>query len=140
MAMIARSFIDQNPFIVWGNGQQIRNWTYVSDIVEGTILAAEKIDDGTGLNIGTMERTRVIDVVKMILRLTGKEHLEIKLDTSKPTGPMNRVADNSLAKELLGWEPKVRFKDGLRQAVEWYYSTKDQEEVRAIIGGKLAER
>lgn len=140
MAMIARSFIDQNPFVVWGNGQQVRNWTYISDIVEGTLLAAEKIDDGTGINVGTTERTRVIDAVEAILRYTGKEHLRIKLDTSMPTGPMNRVADNSLAKNLLGWEPKVKFDDGLRQAVDWYYSTKDRDKVRAIIGGKLTER
>ena len=45
IAMIARAFVKQDPFIVWGTGEQIRNWTYVSDIVEGTILAAEKIDD-----------------------------------------------------------------------------------------------
>ena len=53
IAMIARSLIDQNPFAVWGTGEQIRNWTHVSDIVRGTILAAEKIDNGTAINPGT---------------------------------------------------------------------------------------
>jgi nucleoside-diphosphate-sugar epimerase len=140
MAMIGRSLIDQNPFIVWGDGQQIRNWTYVGDVVEATILAAEKICDGTGINIGTTERTRVNNAVKEILRYTGKEHLEIKLDPTKPTGPLNRVADNSLAKKLLGWEPKVKFIDGLHKSIDWYYQTKDKEEVRATIEGKLTER
>src|SRR3989338_2977584 len=56
IAMIARAFIKQDPFEVWGDGNQIRNWTYIDDIVEGTILAAEKIDDGTAVNLGTMER------------------------------------------------------------------------------------
>ena len=37
--------------MVWGNGEQIRNWTYVDDIVEGTILVAEKVDDGTAINL-----------------------------------------------------------------------------------------
>jgi len=55
IAMIARAFIGQNPFEVWGDGNQIRNWTYVDDIVHGTILAAEKIDDGTAVNLGTMD-------------------------------------------------------------------------------------
>ena len=63
IAMIARAFIRQDPFVVWGDGQQIRNWTYVGDIVEGTIRAAETIDDGTAVNLGTMERTRVLDAV-----------------------------------------------------------------------------
>ena len=46
IAMIARAFLKQNPFEVWGTGEQIRNWTYVGDIVEGTIRVTEKIEDG----------------------------------------------------------------------------------------------
>jgi UDP-glucose 4-epimerase len=45
--MIARAFVGQDPFVVWGTGEQIRNWTYIDDIVEGTVLMAEKIEDGT---------------------------------------------------------------------------------------------
>src|SRR5256885_5419324 len=71
IAMIARAFVKQDPFVVWGNGEQIRNWTHVSDIVAGTIRAAEKIDDGTAVNLGTMERTRVIDAVRAVLAYTG---------------------------------------------------------------------
>ncbi len=57
----------QDPFDVWGDGTQIRNWTYVDDIVSGTILAAEKINDGTAVNLGTMERIRVKDAAQMVL-------------------------------------------------------------------------
>ena len=140
IAMIARSFIDQNPFVVWGTGEQIRNWTHVSDIVRGTILAAEKIDDGTAINLGTTERTRVIDAVQEVLRYTGKEHLKIELHPEMPTGPMNRVADNSLAKRLLDWEPQVKFMDGLRATIDWYYSTKKRSEVETILDRMLTER
>src|SRR5213082_3533217 len=86
MAMIARAFTGQDPIEVWGDGRQVRNWTYVGDIVEGTILAAERIDDGTAINLGTMERTRVIDAVREVLRYTGKE-LEIEFQPEMPTGP-----------------------------------------------------
>jgi nucleoside-diphosphate-sugar epimerase len=140
MAMIARSFIDQNPFEVWGNGEQIRNWTYVGDIVSGTILAAEKIDDGTAINLGTMERTRVMDAVCEVLRYTDKEHLKIELRPEMPTGPMNRVADNTLAKRLLGWAPAMKFVDGLHQTLDWYYATKDREEVARSLRHRLTER
>jgi nucleoside-diphosphate-sugar epimerase len=51
IALTSRGCVKQEPFVVWGNGQQIRNWTYIDDIVNGTILAAEKIDDGTAVNI-----------------------------------------------------------------------------------------
>jgi nucleoside-diphosphate-sugar epimerase len=140
MAMIARSFVDQNPFMVWGNGEQIRNWTHVSDIVAGTLLAAEMIYDGAAINLGTIERTRVIDAVREVLRYTGKERLRIELQPEMPTGPLNRVADNSLAKQVLNWEPQVTFKDGLRATIDWYYSTKDRDTVAAILDHLLTER
>ncbi|HEV7587763.1 MAG TPA: NAD-dependent epimerase/dehydratase family protein [Longimicrobium sp.] len=140
IAMIARSLVGQDPFEVWGNGEQIRNWTHVSDIVEGTLLAAERVDDGTAINLGTMERTRVIDAAREVLRHTGNEHLRIELRPEKPTGPVNRVADNSLAKRLLDWEPKVKFADGLKATVDWYYSTKDRDEVEAVLSHMLTER
>jgi len=102
-AMIAGSFIDQEPFEVWGTGEQIRNWTHVSDIVEGILLAAEKIDDATAVKLGTMERLPVIGAAREVLRYTGKEHLRIEQRLHMPVGPLNRVADNRLAAQLLGW-------------------------------------
>jgi UDP-glucose 4-epimerase len=140
MAMIARAFVNHDPFLVWGTGEQIRNWTYVGDIVRGTILAAEKIDDGTAINLGTMERIRVIDAVHEVLRYTGRD-LRIQLQPEMPTGPMNRVADNQLAKELLGWEPQVPFIDGLHRTIDWYFEHKDPAQVRFILDeGGLSER
>lgn len=139
IAMIARAFVGQNPFVVWGNGQQIRNWTHVSDIVSGTILAAERIDDATAVNLGTMERTKVLEAVREVLRYTG-HRAEIELHPEMPTGPMNRVADNALAKKLLGWEPQVKFMDGLHRTIDWYFSTKNREEVKAILDRRLTER
>ncbi|HLA82782.1 MAG TPA: GDP-mannose 4,6-dehydratase, partial [Thermoleophilia bacterium] len=139
IAMIARALTKQDPFEVWGTGEQIRNWTYVKDIARGTILAAEHIDDGTAVNLGTMERTRVIDAVQEVLRYTGHK-AEIKLLPNMPTGPVNRVADNSLAKKLLGWEPEVSFMDGLHTTINWYYASKDRDQVRAILDRMLTER
>jgi nucleoside-diphosphate-sugar epimerase len=139
IAMIARAFINQDPFAVWGTGEQIRNWTYVDDIVRGTILAAEKIDDGTAVNLGTMERIRVIDAVQEILRTFGRKP-RIERQLEMPTGPLNRVADNALAKKLLGWEPQVMFMDGLHRTIDWYVETKRPEEVSAKLELMLTER
>jgi nucleoside-diphosphate-sugar epimerase len=139
IAMIARAFVGQNPFVVWGTGEQVRNWTHVSDIVHGTILAAEKIDDGMAVNLGTMERTRVIDAVREVLYYT-RHRATILPHPEMPTGPMNRVADNSLARQLLGWEPEMKFLDGLHRTIDWYFSTKDRAQVRAILDQRLTER
>lgn len=139
IAMIARAFIGEDPFEVWGTGVQVRNWTYIDDIVEGTVLAAEKIDDGTPVNLGTMERVRVIDAVEEVLRYTGHK-ARIVTRPDMPTGPLNRVAENKLAKKLLGWEPKVPFIEGLHRTVEWYFGTKDRDQVRSILHRMLTER
>jgi len=139
IAMIARAFVAQDPYVVWGNGEQIRNWTHVDDIVSGTILAAEKIDDGTAINLGTMERTRVIDAVHEVLSYTGHD-AEIDLHPEMPTGPMNRVADNELAGRLLEWSPRVNFVDGLHRTIKWYFSTKNRDKVNAVLEERLTER
>ena len=139
LAMIARAFVGQDPYVVWGNGEQIRNWTHVSDIVAGTILAAERIDDGTAVNLGTMERTRVIDAAQEVLRTTGHQ-ARIEFHPEMPTGPLNRVADNALARRLLDWEPQVKFMDGLHRTIEWYFSSKQRDAVTATLEHRLTER
>ena len=139
IAMIARAFLKKDPFEVWGDGTQIRNWTYVDDIVEGTLLAGEKINDGTAINLGTMERICVLDAAKLVCEFSG-HHADIKLLPHMPTGPLNRVADNSLARKLLGWQPKTLFRNGLRRTIDWYFATRDREEVQRVFARLLTER
>lgn len=139
IAMIARGFVRQDPFEVWGDGTQIRNWTYVDDIVSGTILAAEKINDGTAVNLGTMERVRVIDAAQMVIDRVGYKP-QIKRRPDMPTGPVNRVADNALAKKLLGWEPKTLFREGLQKTMDWYFASKQKEDVRGVLEKMLTAR
>jgi nucleoside-diphosphate-sugar epimerase len=139
IAMIAKAFVKMNPYPVWGTGEQIRNWTHVKDIVRGMVLAAEKIDDGTAVNLGTMERIKVVECAKEILRYT-KHNATIKFEPDKPVGPLNRVADNTLARKLLGWEPEIKFMDGLRSTIDWYFKNKKRDEVEKILEVKLTER
>jgi nucleoside-diphosphate-sugar epimerase len=139
IAMIARAYTNQDPFVVWGTGEQIRNWTYIDDIVEGTIRAAEEIEDGSAINLGTIERTRVIDAVHEIVRAFGYSP-KIELHPEMPTGPLNRVADNALGKKLLGWEPKYKFADGLRLTIEWYISSRNKKQAEDALEHLLIER
>ena len=81
----------------------------------------------------------MIDAAKEVLRHTG-HNAEIALQTGMLTGPMNRVADNSLAKKLLGWEARVQFIAGLHHTIDWYFSTKARDKVRAILDNMLTER
>jgi nucleoside-diphosphate-sugar epimerase len=139
IAMIARAFVKQDPFVIWGTGEQVRNWTYIDDIVRGTILAAERIDDAAAINLGTMERITVMDAAKEVLRYMDHDS-RIEPHPEMPTGPYNRVADNKLAKELLGWSPQVKFMDGLHRTIDWYLSTKKEDQVSSKLEAMLTER
>ncbi len=139
MAMIARAFTDQDPFEVWGTGKQIRNWTHISDIVEGTIRAAELIDDGSAVNIGTTERTTVADCARAVLSYMGKT-ATLVFDPSKPTGPYNRVCDLTRCREKLGWSPQVKFREGLHATIDWYLAHHEAAKVRASLDRALTER
>lgn len=139
MGMIAKAFIGQDPYEVWGDGTQIRNWTYVSDTVDGLVKAGEKIDDGSSVNIGTMERISVAMAARLILDAVGHK-AEVKFLKDMPTGPKNRVASCALAKKVLGWEPKVKFKQGVLKAVHWYVATHKPKEVETDIKRILIER
>jgi len=123
IALIYKAFEKMDPYIIWGSGEQERDFTYVSDIVDGTILAAEKITDGTPINLGTGKRYKIKDVAERIFQIMGWRPRKIIYDTSKPVGVVSRALDISRAKKLLGWEPKVSLEEGLRRTVEWYVNT-----------------
>lgn len=135
-ALIARAFVRQNPYVVWGTGEQVRNWTHVSDIVAGLLLLGEHVDDAEAYNLGTTEGIRVIDAVQEILRYTGREDLLVETKPAMPSGPAVRVANHDKATQILGWAPQVRFVDGLHRMVDWYFMTKDPTEVREILAAQ----
>lgn len=122
IALIYKAFERMSPFVIWGTGEQDRDFVYVSDIVNGMILAAEKISNGTPINLGTGRRYKLKDVANIIFDIMDF-HPKVAFDASKPTGVVSRALDNTRAKELLGWEPKVSLEEGLRRTVEWYAKT-----------------
>ena len=122
IALIYKALEKMNPFVIWGDGNQERDFTYVSDLVTGSMLAAEKIEDGSAINLGTGRRSSLIDIARMIFDIMDF-HPPVKFDLSKPVGVLSRALDISEAQRVLGWEPAVSLKAGLRQTVEWYLAT-----------------
>ena len=139
MAMIARTFIRQDPFQIWGDGSQIRNWTHVSDIVEGTILAAKEIHDGSAVNLGTEERTTVLEAAEMLCRYT-EYSPAFEFQPNMPVGPLNRVASGAYARDRLGWNPVIDFGTGVLDTYEWYADAHDRMEVMAGLPSRLLAR
>jgi UDP-glucose 4-epimerase len=123
IALIYKAFERMDPYVIWGSGEQERDFTYVSDIVNGTILAAEKITNGTPINLGTGVRYKIRDVAAKIFDIMGWRPKRIIFDISKPEGVASRALDISRAKNLLGWTPKVDLEEGLRRTIQHYVST-----------------
>jgi UDP-glucose 4-epimerase len=123
IALIYKAFEQMDPYVIWGTGEQDRDFTYVEDIVSGTLLAAEKVVDGTPINLGTGRRFKLKDVAELVFKLMGWRPKKILFDTSKPVGVVSRALDISRAKKLLGWEPRFTLEEGLKKTIDWYVKT-----------------
>lgn len=111
--------------VIYGDGNQTRDFTYVSDIVEGTLLAAEV--DGLGgqvFNLGGGSRVSVNDVVRNIIELTGKRNVRPLYQSPNAGDVPDTHAEIKKAKQILGYDPKVTLKEGLRNFVKWLAESK----------------
>ena len=118
-AQIMKVLAARDVLRVWGSGEQTRSFTHVSDEVEGMMLAVEKHPVADPLNIGTSEETKIKDLIEMIVQLSGKK-LRIEYDATKPSGATRRCPDISKPMRLIGYKPKVRLAEGLRETINWY--------------------
>jgi nucleoside-diphosphate-sugar epimerase len=108
----------EEEFIVWGSGNQGRAFVHVDDIVDALVLAKEK-GLGEGLiMIGPNHCTTIRKIAETIVRISGKP-IKIMYDTGKPEGDKGRCADFSKAKLILGWEPRIELKSGIRNLYSW---------------------
>jgi len=140
IALIAKAFVRMNPYVIWGTGEQDRNFTYVQDIVDAMILAAEKIEDGSPVNAGRDDRITINQAAELVFDITGWRPKRIKHDLSKPQGVASRAADLTRARRLLGWEPRVSYMEGFKKTVEWYFANKNEKDVKANLNRLLLER
>jgi UDP-glucose 4-epimerase len=140
IALIAKALVRMDPFEIWGTGDQDRNFTYVGDIVNAMILAAEKNEDASPVNAGRADRITLNQAAETVFKLLDWRPKEITHDLSKPVGVTSRAADLTRAKALLSWKPEVSYEEGFRRTIEWYRSHKNLEAVRRDLPKLLMER
>lgn len=140
IALLAKALARQDPFEIWGSGQQDRNFTYVSDIVHGLKLATHRITDCRAVNLGTDEVTRIADAAKLICELTGHRPQRFHFDTTKPEGVHARAASTQNQQRWLGWKPEVSFRQGICATLEWYRGLRSPEQLLDIVSNRLFER
>jgi GDP-L-fucose synthase len=106
----------------WGDGSPTREFLYVDDAAEGTLLAAERYDGAAPVNPGSGREISIRGLIGMIARLTGFAG-EVVWDASQPNGQPRRCLDTSRAEALFGFRARTPFEEGLRKTIEWYQST-----------------
>ncbi|WP_424017693.1 NAD-dependent epimerase/dehydratase family protein [Halorientalis pallida] len=140
IALIAKAYAEQDPYQIWGDGEQTRNFTYVDDIVSALVLANEKIEDGTPVNAGIRDYISINEVAETIFDQLDWRPDEIDHQEDKPVGVRHRAADTTRAEELLGWEPEYSLEDGLAKTIDWYVENRDKEYVVENLETLLHER
>ncbi len=121
---VVPTFINQalrsEALTVFGEGQQTRSFQYVDDLIEGIrCLMASSFTKP--VNIGNPTELTILQFAKLILELTGSNS-EIVYKPLPQDDPKTRRPDNSRAKEVLGWEPRVAVEDGMKRTIDWYRS------------------
>lgn len=118
MAIFLRQKKEGQKMTITGDGTQTRDFTYVGDVVNANILASfsPKVGKGEVINIGAGQNYSVNEIAK---KLGGEfEHIAPRIE------PHDTLADNSKARNLLDWQPKVNLEEGLKKTVEWFESLK----------------
>jgi UDP-N-acetylglucosamine/UDP-N-acetyl-alpha-D-glucosaminouronate 4-epimerase len=120
---VISQFIDrllkgQRP-IVYGDGEQTRDFTYVSNAVEANMLAAES-NRGIGevINVANGEQVSINQLFQRLRRVIGRDEVEPEYQAARAGDILHSLADISLAREYLGFEPRIRLEEGLRLTVE----------------------
>jgi UDP-glucose 4-epimerase len=114
--------LEGKPFPVFGDGEQSRDFTYVSNVVDANLLAAEaKLDGAPMMNIAYGQRASLNQIVDMLNELT-RQNLATQYGPERAGDVRHSHASLKRAKEMLGYAPKVDLLEGLRRTLEWYRS------------------
>jgi len=112
-----------NEIEIWGDGQQLRSFTYIDDCLKGTMMLMES-DHSAPLNIGSSETVSIQGLYDVILRITNisKEDVKFKYLLNAPQGVLGRSSNNDKCKEVLNWAPDISLEKGLQSTYNWVKS------------------
>jgi nucleoside-diphosphate-sugar epimerase len=120
LSRFAAAFLEEEQPVVFGDGEQTRDFTYVDNAVQANLLACEAATaSGCVFNIGTGDRISLNQTLQQFRRISGKK-LEAKYQPPREGDIRDSQADISKAVEFLGYQPTVRFEEGLERTLEWY--------------------
>jgi GDP-L-fucose synthase len=118
-ALIKRLLSGENPFVVWGSPDVVRDFLYVKDVVKGGLVILEKGESMRPYNLGYGGGISIGQIVDTIVKVS-ELNPEVVWDDSKPTTiPFRAVSIERIKKEL-EFEPAYTFEEGIKETIEWY--------------------
>jgi dTDP-glucose 4,6-dehydratase len=116
------------PLTIYGDGSQTRSFCYCSDLIDG-ILRLSQSDEHDPVNIGNPEEWTILECAQEVQSVVGSKS-EIIFKPLPQDDPMRRRPDITRAKELLGWSPKVKLREGLQRSLEYFTACIQNEKAR----------
>ena len=123
LAKFCAAFLEETQPLIFGDGEQTRDFTYVENAVQANLLACEAPNvSGKVCNVGLGGRVSLNQVIELLGKISGAR-LEVKYESPRDGDIRDSQADITQARELLGYDPQVNFEEGLRRTFEWYRTT-----------------
>jgi nucleoside-diphosphate-sugar epimerase len=122
LSLFISAYMEGKTPVIYGDGEQSRDFTYIENTVDATLRACTSPDaSGHVINVGTGERHTLNETIRILNGIFGAQ-MTPRYDAPRAGDVQHSHADISLARKLLGYEPKVRFEEGLRKTVDWFRS------------------
>lgn len=117
-----KAILTGQPLTKYGNGTSGRDYTFITDVVNGFLIAINKTFDYEIINLGNHSPIKLNKMISTIEKNSGKKAMTINLPF-QPGDVSLTFADNTKAKRLLDWQPQYNFSQGISQLIDWYNST-----------------
>ena len=136
IALIAKAAMRLDPYPIWGNGLQTRNFTYVLDTVMGMALAGAVLEGFETINAGSPHHHTIMELIDEVFQVLEWRPQEIHRELDKPVGVKSRAADVEKCRRLLGWAPEWSLADGVARTTQWYlaqYEERDRDRFERLL-------
>jgi len=134
IALIAKAILKLDPYPVWGNGKQTRNFTYVQDTVKGLALCGSRDKSGSYevFNIGSVKHETVEELYTNIFKILDWAPNSFDFQLDKPVGVKSRASDNTKITNEFSWEPDISLSEGLKNTIDWYLNNLENVDLNKL--------
>ena len=130
LSKFCTAFLDQTEPVVFGDGEQTRDFTYIENVVQANLSACgAPAASGRAINVGTGDRSSLNQTLELLREISGNS-LEARYDPAREGDIRDSQADLTLSRELLNYEPTVNFAEGLRRTFAWYKESQTKANAR----------